>query len=690
MTDTQQIVQSSSLKPRITGLVTATVDTFSSYKSLDLGSTPCDNSSNQSQDTEISDIHETSIIPSQSIHSNNETGNIPSKGEVTVPSESTKGMKSVNDNCTSTNNIIPPKDMEVRENSLNQSVNISSISTEDTTAIPSNSIEETATIPSNSTEVTATIPSNSTEVTAVIPSKATEVTAVIPSNSTEVTAVIPSNSTEVTAVIPSNSTEVVSAIPSISAEVTSVNPSTSIEVTAAIPSRSAAAIPSNSTEIPDNIPSNSTHVTATSSSNSTEVNVTIPSNSTNVTDTVTSNSTEVTATTPSNSTDTNNQLPSNSTKQISSASSEIVESMYLESTVETTTVHTEVMMSTSESQILSTQSTCPEGITTDIEPEVDSAFLNSGLSPKVSNSSDIISSISTRTTESEELTSESEPCEAMETNETSIDPEACDMFDAPAGSEVKNAGNLTSAVTNLAEVHQTQSQPDSSSLEPSTENMGLISEPVSDNLTQKSQPIKTESNPPQPTVLLTPIEEEYITENVSDNNVISIPEYSDTAASLCTDGSITVSNLGTLKLENGGRIQVSQGYSQLNLPSHITLSNGNTIVINQNNILAAAMAGNITGDIITSSGNHEMRYSSTTTSRSSTKIEQGLGNYSKPPSTAILLQTAKEVLQLPDDPVEYRRVFTSSGRINLLMICTGGSLNILLHKYFYTFTQYLK
>jgi len=667
MTDTQQIVQSSSLKPRITGLVTATVDTFSSYKSLDLGSTPCDNSSNQSQDTEISDIHETSIIPSQSIHSNNETGNIPSKGEVTVPSESTKGMKSVNDNYTSTKNIIPPKDMEVRENSLNQSVNISSISTEDTTAIPSNSIEETATIPSNSTEVTATIPSNSTEVTAVIPSKATEVTAVIPSNSTEVTAVIPSNSTEVTAVIPSNSTEVVSAIPSISAEVTSVNPSTSIEVTAAIPSRSAAAIPSNSTEIPDNIPSNSTHVTATSSSNSTEVNVTIPSNSTNVTDTVTSNSTEVTATTPSNSTDTNNQLPSYSTKQISSASSEIVESMYLESTVETTTVHTEVMMSTSESQILSTQSTCPEGITTDIEPEVDSAFLNSGLSPKVSNSSDIISSISTRTTESEELTSESEPCEAMETNETSIDPEACDMFDAPAGSEVKNAGNLTSAVTNLAEVHQTQSKPDSSSLEPSTENMGLISEPVSD-----------------------PIEEEYITENVSDNNVISIPEYSDTAASLCTDGSITVSNLGTLKLENGGRIQVSQGYSQLNLPSHITLSNGNTIVINQNNILAAAMAGNITGDIITSSGNHEMRYSSTTTSRSSTKIEQGLGNYSKPPSTAILLQTAKEVLQLPDDPVEYRRVFTSSGRINLLMICTGGSLNILLHKYFYTFTQYLK
>ena len=659
MTDTQQIVQSSSLKPRITGLVTATVDTFPSYKSLDLGSTPCHNSSNQSQDTEISDIHETSIIPSQSIHSNNETGNIPSTGEVTVPSESLKGMKSVNDICTSTNNIIPPKDMEVRENSLNQSENISSIPTEEKAAIPSNSTEVTAAIPSNSTEVTATIPSNSTEVIAVIPSKATEVTAVIPSNSTEV----------------------VSAIPSISAEVTSVNPSTSIEVTAAIPSRSAAAIPSNSTEITDNIPSNSTHVTATSSSNSTEVNVTIPSNSTNVTDTVTSNSTEATATTPSNSTeatpsnstDTYNQLPSNSTKQISSASSEIVESMYLESTVETTTVHTEVMMSSSESQIIPTQSTCPEGITTDIEPEVDSAFLTSGLSPKVSNSSDIISSISTRTTESEELTSESEPCEAMETNETSIEPEACDMFDAPAGSEVKNTENLTSAVTNLGEVHQTHPQPDSPSLEPSTENIGLLSEPVSDNLTHKSQPVKTESNPPEQTVLLTPIEEEYITENVSDNNVISIPEYSDTAASLCTDGSITVSNLGTLKLENGGRIQVSQGYSQLNLPSHITLSNGNTIVINQNNILAAAMAGNITGDIITSSGNHEMRYSSTTTSRSSTKMEQGLGNYSKPPSTAILLQTAKEVLQLPDDPVEYRRVFTSSGRINLLMICTGGS-----------------
>ena len=648
MTDTQQIVHSSSIKPRTTGPVTATVDTFPSYKSLDLGSIPCDNSSNQSQ--QISDIHETSIIPSQALHSNNETANIPSKGEGTVPSEPTKGTKSVNDSCTSTNHIIPPKDMEVRKNSSNLSVNITSISTEGTAATPSNSIEISATIPSNSTEVISAIPSLSAEVTAVIPSNSIEVTAAIPSDSTVVTEVIPSDSIDVTAAIPSSSTEVT------------------------------AAIPSNSTEMPDNIPSNSTNVTATSQSNSTEVNVTIPSNSTDVLDIVTSNSTEVMEATPSNSTDTNNQFPSNSNKQISSASSETVESMPLELTAETSTVNKEVMMSTSESQIIPTQSASHEGIRTGIEPEVDSDFLNSEFSPKVSNSSDKISSESTRTTESEELTSESEPCEAMETNETSIEPEACDMFDAPAGSEVNNVE------TNLAEVHQMQSKPGSPSIEPSTENMGLISEPVSDNVTQKPQPIKTESNPPQQTVLITPIEEEYITGNVSDNNVISIPEYSDTGASLCTDGSITVSNLGTLKLENGGRIQVSQGYSQLNLPSHITLSNGNTIVINQNNILAAAMAGNITGDIMTSSGNHEIRDSSTTTSRSSIKMEQGLGNYSKPPSTAILLQTAKEVLQLPDDPVEYRRVFTSSGRIILLMICTGGSLN--LHKYFYTFTHF--
>ena len=148
------------------------------------------------------------------------------------------------------------------------------------------------------------------------------------------------------------------------------------------------------------------------------------------------------------------------------------------------------------------------------------------------------------------------------------------------------------------------------------------------------------------------------------NNVISIPEdfqNKEDLASLVDEGSM----VHNLKLEDqaGARIQVSQGY-HLNIPTHLTLASGNTVLINQqqhnSNILAAAMAGNnISTTTTTGLDLGQMRLQ-----EQKVKVEPTSLGMLKAPSTDVLLKTAKEVLQLQDDdppPPQYRRVFHTQG-----------------------------
>ena len=145
------------------------------------------------------------------------------------------------------------------------------------------------------------------------------------------------------------------------------------------------------------------------------------------------------------------------------------------------------------------------------------------------------------------------------------------------------------------------------------------------------------------------------------NNVISIPEdfqSKEDLASLVDEGSM----VHNLKLEDqtGARIQVSQGY-HLNIPTHLTLASGNTVLINQqqhnSNILAAAMAGNNISTTTSGLDLGQMRLQ-----EQKVKVEPTSLGMLKAPSTDVLLKTAKEVLQLQDDdPPQYRRVFHTQG-----------------------------
>jgi len=201
---------------------------------------------------------------------------------------------------------------------------------------------------------------------------------------------------------------------------------------------------------------------------------------------------------------------------------------------------------------------------------------------------------------------------------------------------------------------------------------------------------------------------------VGHNNVISIPETAGDHLTSLVLGSNSVGGLETLKLENGGRIQITsaQQQQQFIIPSQITLPSGNTILINNqggnnSNILAEAIAGNITGREIlpsttTMSAGHRVitqplmatsalgggmiKVNSPSVSMAmpaahvkmepSTVISStALSMPSKPPSTDVLLKTAKEVLQLPDEPapLECRRIF-AGGMIQNVMVDNAGNI----------------
>ena len=163
-------------------------------------------------------------------------------------------------------------------------------------------------------------------------------------------------------------------------------------------------------------------------------------------------------------------------------------------------------------------------------------------------------------------------------------------------------------------------------------------------------------------------------EVVQHDNVISIPEFadSDVVASAAAGGGNDTASLALaagVKLEPRG--------TSFTLPGQITLAPGNTLVrvnhpptvaaqptppVVANNLLAAAMAGANVVPVTTAAASPaavltppSVRSKASAVGRM--KIEPSALGMLKPPSTDALLKTAKEVLQLHDDPPEYKRVF---------------------------------